>query len=52
MKFTLAHKEVGLEQCASEKCIFRHIVNNEEVIVALFVDDGLAVAKSQIHCNL
>ena len=40
-------KNLGLEQCESEKCIFSDFVNYDKVIIAFSVDDGLVVAKSQ-----
>ena len=51
-KFTRALRDLGLEQCASEKCIFRGCVNEDEVIVALFVDDGLVAAKSHVPLRI
>ena len=51
-KFTRALRDLGLEQCTSEKCIFRDCVNDDEVIVALFVDDGLVAAKSHLSFRI
>ena len=46
-KFTGELKRLGLIQCASDQCLFRDTIENEEVFLALFVDDGLVAAKSQ-----
>ena len=46
-KFTGELKRLGLIQCASDQCLFRGTIKNEEVFLALFVDDGLVAAKSQ-----
>ena len=51
-KFTRALRDLGLEKCASEECIFCGCVNDDEVIVALFVDDGLVAAKSHVSLRI
>ena len=40
-------KELGMVQCQAENCIFRGIVKDSDVLLALFVDDGLVASKSE-----
>ena len=51
-RFTSELKKLGLKQCASDRCLFRGTIENKEVILALFVDDGLVAAKSQKGINI
>lgn len=46
-KFKSVIKALNLEQCEADKCIFRGVVSDHEVIVALFVDDGLIASSSR-----
>lgn len=46
-KFKNVIENLGLGQCEGDKCIFRGILNGCEVLLALFVDDGLVASKSR-----
>lgn len=38
---------LNLQQCEGDQCIFRGTVNGYEVLLALFVDEGLVASNSQ-----
>jgi transposase InsO family protein len=46
-KFKRVIESLGLGQCDGDKCIFRGNINGCEVLLAIFVDDGLVASKSQ-----
>lgn len=45
-KFKSVIKRLNLVQCQGDQCIFRGTLNGHEVLVAIFVDDGLVASRS------
>lgn len=46
-KFNEYLQGIGFEQCESDRCIYVGEIDNERIILVLYVDDGLILSKSE-----
>lgn len=51
-KFTAFLKKFKFSECESYKCVFKEHINNNMILLALYVDDGLIFAKSKETINI
>lgn len=50
-RFTEFLKGIGIYQCQTEMCVYQGQYRDEHVILALYVDDGLVLAKKRDVLN-